>query len=347
MKQLSLPVGWYAKFIAIPRVAAPVALGEMKTEAIIELKTPTVDKTAEILWTESSASLTIEDKEGKKRTITSARRDQASICLQPPRAAARIRNDSRSSTFEQEQTMWGISSIVDAVQDVADDVIDVASDVVDKAQDANPLSSVFDVMGLNKVTDAVQVMGGSALDEMFGIVRNGIEGIDGIGTGVGEIFKGDFKEGFKDIGVGLFDITIGSKADASLFFAAKSVEAIQGFAGIEGPARGLTDVEKQELRKVYGDSIDYDRVVIREGDAPLNWGAARTIGNTIYIPSDKLPLSQSLLTHEMGHVWQFQNGGTDYMREALWAQAFGDVIRLRKRRHGRQVLRRIESRAAG
>ena len=167
--------------------------------------------------------------------------------------------------------MWGISGIVDAVQDVADDVIDVASDVVDKVQDANPLSSVFDVMGLNKVTDAVQVMGGSALDEMFGIVRNGIEGIDEIGEGVGEIFKGDFKEGFKDIGVGLFDITIGSKFDASLFFAAKSVEAIQGFAGIEGPARGLTDAEKQDLREVYGDSIDYDRVVIREGDAPLNW----------------------------------------------------------------------------
>ena len=220
--------------------------------------------------------------------------------------------------------MWGISSIVDAVQEVADDVIDVASDVVDKAQDVNPLSSVADVMGLNKVTDAVQVLGGSALDEMFGIVRDGIEGIDDIGGGIGEIFKGDFKDGFKDIGQGLFDITIGSRIDSSLFFAAKGVEAIQGFAGIEGPARGLTDVEKQALKQVYGDSIDYDRVVIREGDAPLNWGAARTIGNTIYIPSDKLPLSQSLLTHEMGHVWQFQNGGTDYMRKALWAQGVGD-----------------------
>ena len=220
--------------------------------------------------------------------------------------------------------MWGISSIVEAVQEVADDVIDVASDVVDKAQDANPLSSVFDVMGLNKVTDAVQVMGGSALDEMFGIVRNGIEGIEEIGEGAGEIFKGDFKDGYKDIGLGLFDITIGTIIDSSLFFAAKGVEAIQGFVGYEGPARGLTEAEKTALKEVYGDSIDYDRVVIREGDAPLSWGAARTIGNTIYIPSDKLPLSQSLLTHEMGHVWQFQNGGTDYMREALWAQALGD-----------------------
>src|SRR5262245_14542104 len=101
--------------------------------------------------------------------------------------------------------MWGISSVVDFVQDVADDVVDVASDVVDKAQEANPLSSVFDVMGINKVTDVVQVMGGSALDQVFGVVRNGIEGVEKIGGGVGEIFKGDFKEGFKDIGSGLFD----------------------------------------------------------------------------------------------------------------------------------------------
>jgi hypothetical protein len=26
----------------------------------------------------------------------------------------------------------------------------------------------------------------------------------------------------------------------------------------------------------------------------------------------------------MGHVWQHQNGGTDYMSEALWGQYFGD-----------------------
>ena len=168
-------------------------------------------------------------------------------------------------------------------------------------------------------------MGGAALDEMFGIVRDGIEGIDDIGGGIGEIFKGDLKDGFKDIGQGLFDITVGSRLDSSLFLLAKGTEAVQGLAGIEGPARGLTDVEKQELRKVYGDSIDYDRVVIREGDAPLTVGDnARTIGNTIYIPSSSSPVSQSLLTHEMGHVWQFQNGGTDYMRKALWAQAVGD-----------------------
>ena len=88
----------------------------------------------------------------------------------------------------------------------------------------------------------------------------------------------------------------------------------------------LSPTEKAELEKVYGDSIDYDSVKIVEGDTGIMTvgDAARTIGNTIYIPKSLLPLSQSLLTHEMGHVWQFQNGGDDYMREALWGQYVGD-----------------------
>src|SRR5262249_54767875 len=41
-------------------------------------------------------------------------------------------------------------------------------------------------------------------------------------------------------------------------------------------------------------------------------------------PKGDLPTNLDLLSHEMTHVWQFQNGGTDYLSEALYAQNFGE-----------------------
>ena len=41
------------------------------------------------------------------------------------------------------------------------------------------------------------------------------------------------------------------------------------------------------------------------------------MGNTIYMKDVK---SFDVLVHELTHVWQFQNGGNDYMLKAGWAQ---------------------------
>lgn len=49
---------------------------------------------------------------------------------------------------------------------------------------------------------------------------------------------------------------------------------------------------------------------------------AITIGNTIYMKNSIPGTSNfnSTLVHETTHVWQNQNGGTDYMSEAMYAQ---------------------------
>ena len=61
-------------------------------------------------------------------------------------------------------------------------------------------------------------------------------------------------------------------------------------------------------------------------------GAARTVGNTIYLPGEYFDGSGNLnangretLAHEMGHVWQNQNGGGDYMHKAVWSQLVAAV----------------------
>jgi len=94
-------------------------------------------------------------------------------------------------------------------------------------------------------------------------------------------------------------------------------------------SRPLTETEIKYAKDVYVDSIDYSEITITR-DSVLALGAPRTIGNTIHLKSswghfeqDTLELTeQGLLTliHEMGHVWQYQNGGLAYIPDSLWAQ---------------------------
>lgn len=173
--------------------------------------------------------------------------------------------------------------------------------------------------------DAIRGLGTGIWDTAVGIGKNLWESAKTMGTGIGQIFTGDFGEGFKNLGKGLLKIpqTVG---DAVLMLGGRAISAIQVLVGLEPVGRKLTDAEIAELKKVYGDSIDYSAVRVKEGDAGLLGLGGRpfTHGNTIYIPEDSLPVTDELLVHEMGHVWQHQNGGTDYMGEALWAQNVGD-----------------------
>jgi hypothetical protein len=88
-------------------------------------------------------------------------------------------------------------------------------------------------------------------------------------------------------------------------------------------ARGLTDVEKNEARKVFGGSLNYDQVRVGAGPLWTVGSGGRTPGNTIYLPSDKFKTLNeqqvapppggfadimSLLIHEMTHAWQTQHG---------------------------------------
>jgi hypothetical protein len=177
-----------------------------------------------------------------------------------------------------------------------------------------------------RLWDGIQGLGTGLLETAKGIGHNLVEGVSTIAGGVGKLLKGDVGGFFKNLGSGLLKTFIQTPVDATLLMGGRAISAIQTLIGIEPVGRKLKDDEIAELRKVYGDSIDYSKVRIKEGDAGLFSvsGRAFTHGNTIYIPKDDLPLSKDLLVHEMGHVWQHQNGGTDYMSEALVGQYLGD-----------------------
>ncbi|MEO8108813.1 MAG: DUF4157 domain-containing protein [Ginsengibacter sp.] len=94
-------------------------------------------------------------------------------------------------------------------------------------------------------------------------------------------------------------------------------------------SRALTQTEIDYAKDVYRDSIDYSKIKITR-DSIMATGAPRTIGNTINLKSswrhfegDTLVLTKEgleTLIHEMGHVWQYQNGGLAYIPDSLWSQ---------------------------
>ncbi|MGA9526056.1 MAG: DUF4157 domain-containing protein, partial [Myxococcaceae bacterium] len=134
-----------------------------------------------------------------------------------------------------------------------------------------------------------------------------------------------------DLGRGLVKV-FQTPLDGLLMLGGRAVSATQTLIGIEPPGRELTGPERAELKKIFGDSIDLDRVRIKEGPAGLFSISKRAFvhGDTVYIPPNSAPPSMDLLVHELTHVWQHQNGGIDYMSEALWAQNFGDSYLFRK-----------------
>ena len=177
-----------------------------------------------------------------------------------------------------------------------------------------------------RIGDAVHSLGTGVVSMVRGIGMNLWEGFGTFASGFGKLFRGDFGGAFKAWGSGLVKLAVQTPVDAVLMMGGRAISSIQTLIGLEPPGRKLTATEIAELRKVYGDSIDYGNVKVKEGSSGLFSLTNRpfTHGDTIYVPKGSLPLSTDLLVHEMGHVWQHQHGGTDYMSEALWAQNFGD-----------------------
>jgi hypothetical protein len=116
-------------------------------------------------------------------------------------------------------------------------------------------------------------------------------------------------------------------------FLAKTFSGAQLLLRLEPEGRRLTGDEIAVLETVFRDTVDYSDVLIKEGriGAMGASGRAFTLCNTIYIPglngSGYGPPGSDgylrLLVHEVVHIWQFQNGGTDYITASVTAQLGG------------------------
>ncbi|MFI9381423.1 DUF4157 domain-containing protein [Kutzneria sp. NPDC052558] len=74
--------------------------------------------------------------------------------------------------------------------------------------------------------------------------------------------------------------------------------------------RGLTNAEKVAAQSVFGNSLNYDAIVLDEAPVMAIGGYARTTPWTINFPVGTLSggLSITWLIHEMGHSWEYAQG---------------------------------------
>lgn len=203
----------------------------------------------------------------------------------------------------------------------------------------------------NRIVDAGRTAFNSIKESVVGIGRSFVEGAGQFFSGVGQVlnpaplakvFQGDFSgawndfrnnvsNGFQNMGGGLVKATLQPILNTGVELLNGAVSSFQTLVGLEPPSRPLNEQEIAELRSVYGDTVDYSQIRIKEGHLGIANGLApHTIGNTIYIPQrdgQQRTVAQrnNLLVHEAAHVWQYQNGGTDYISESLWHQAVGAI----------------------
>ena len=96
-----------------------------------------------------------------------------------------------------------------------------------------------------------------------------------------------------------------------------------------GRYRPLNSAERFEAKRVFGASLDLDRVRITERGwatsavLAINGRRPFTIMNAVHCsPRTGMPMRTTV--HELVHVWQGQHEGQRYMLEALHAQFFGE-----------------------
>ncbi len=204
-----------------------------------------------------------------------------------------------------------------------------------------------------RLEDAAVQFGSGTFDAIRGAGLNGAEGIKDQVEGLGKIGEGvwdgmtspvgsdRFNKGWSRTGEGAGQLIKGNlKAgaqtlgDAILFDGLKIISGWQTLLGFESAGRLLTPAEAAILKNVFGGSVELGAIRIKTGYSGVFSAGedngfkftdnqrAITIGNTIYMKNAVEGSAgwDSTLVHETTHVWQFQNGGTDYMGEAVHAQ---------------------------
>lgn len=166
----------------------------------------------------------------------------------------------------------------------------------------------------------------------LGVLRNLWWAVKCLARGLGGLLTGKFSTGGHELLRGVMKL-VQLPLDVLLSIGGRVLSGVQTLLGVEPRGGRLSPAQIAELRKVFGDSLDYERVRLKVGRLGLLSlpGRPFVLGHTLYVPRDisrkesaALQLPMHLLVQELGHVWQYQAGGTDYVCETLWSQWFGE-----------------------
>jgi len=181
------------------------------------------------------------------------------------------------------------------------------------------------------IWDVAKETGEVITENAAGLIKEALGGLQGVLEAVanGEGIAGSYVDGIKAAAKGLQDLGLNA-VSAAIMNIATFISSIESAMNSAPESRPLSPEERTMLEDIYGDSIDYDKVRIKEGDEGLinmvNKNGAFVLGDTILISSNYSPEQRrDILVHEMMHVWQYQNGGADYLAKAVMSYVNGEA----------------------
>ncbi|RAY13086.1 hypothetical protein DPM19_21560 [Actinomadura craniellae] len=161
----------------------------------------------------------------------------------------------------------------------------------------------------------------AACDLVATTVKAALGLVAGAGCGAVRLAGGVVTRDARLRAAGLADL-VASVAGGVLLVLGKALALLQAILFLQLRERALTDVERDLLRKVYGDSIAPYTVRVVPGRAGLFGLSDRAfvLGDTIYLKAVDSARRPEVFVHECAHVWQYRHLGARYAVEALWAQ---------------------------
>ena len=219
---------------------------------------------------------------------------------------------------------WFVDEVIEpsvefVVEEIIEPVVDfVTEEIIDPIND-HVVQPIID-FGESLIDITVDIF--TFPIELGQVVFGGIEEfVSALGNGdwsaAGQAIVDTFVDSFHAAGGQITDTLV-----LSLHAVVNLVESSAGL--IE--ERPLSQDELNYLRPIFGNSIDYSQVTVQSGGLKqlLNM-RANVVGNDIFMPEDLFLDGGPVLTsdgletlgHEMGHIWQFQTQGPEYIHEAL------------------------------
>lgn len=219
------------------------------------------------------------------------------------------------------------NAVADAVSDGTNAVGEFVSDVVETV--GNAIEDGLDWAGadvpgwshftgwLGSIVSGITDLVGSVVKGVFGIIGGVIGGVVRIIGGIFSLNGGLIVQGLGDI----FSSILGG----IIVFVLRVVALVQQAIPFQARERRMTKDEIKDLKRIFGDSLAYYNIRIVEGRAGIFLGPRELVtGNTIYMKGHDPDTERERLAHECVHVWQYQNRGSRYTSDALYAQLFVD-----------------------
>jgi hypothetical protein len=225
-----------------------------------------------------------------------------------------------------------VKALIGEGKTVTDIVVTVSTKAVSVAR------AVFQALiGIGrKVVEILKAVAGRTLST----IQTVYEGLIAVGVTVGTIavtvlenieagFHKSFFEGLVAIGKGLLQI-LRAVAEVKLIALPMAFAVVTEMCGGH---RGLTPAERKEATRIFGTSIDLDRVKIAVASLPsdvINFVNGQRPFTTMYVINfaSWATVEMHDLIHELTHVWQGVQTGPLYMVRALEAQIGAGVSSL-------------------